>query len=452
MKGILEFVKTYFITILCVLVAIGAVVVGVMGASSDKVVKEMKAEISKTGASSIRSLMSNPKNPKIIEAEKQRGKLFEQEYKRTVAKANAINKRDVLMPGVFPKPAKAATPFKFKEAYSRTMAVLYKQMDADTLPTPAEIQEEEQNIEDLVLLEAEQKAEEQGEEQTKTPVVAGARPGMGRPGMTPRGFPGVGRPGLGPRGAMMPGVGRPGMGRPGMTAAQPGGPNLAAIDRSKPKYNPVYRAQVKKALSILCYYDPDTFHVSPLVDDPAAPPPDQMWYAQVGLWVQQDVVKAIATMNRRAAEAVTQGDPCVENVPIKRLVLLRVRGYEAGGKTGEIPFLARGNVTPPAPEASLTGRKCNEQYDVVRFVVVVVIDQRDLLQLIDEICRTNFYDCIDFNYEAVDQQAARAEGYFYGTAPVVKATYEFEGYMLRQIYQPLMPAAVRTLLGIQSDQ
>ena len=447
MKGVLEFIKTYFITLLCVLVAIGAVVVGVMGASSDKVVKEMKAEISKTGASSIRSLMSNPKNPKIIEAEKQRGKLFEQEYKKTVAKADAINKRDVLMAGVFPKPEKAATPFKFKEAYSRTMAVLYKQIDADTLPTPAEIQEEEQNIQDLLVLEAEQKAEEQGAEEPKTPAVARGTPG--RPGLGPRGVP-LGRPGMGLRmgGRMAGGVG---MGRPGM-AAQPGGPNLAAVDRSKPKYNPVYRAQVKKALSIRCYYDPETFHVSTIVDDPAAPPPDQMWYAQVGLWVQQDIVKAIAAMNERAAAAVTEGDPCVENVPVKRLVLLRVRGYEVGGKVGEIPFLARGNTTPPPPEVSPTGRKCNEQYDVVRFVVIVVIDQRDVLRLIDEICRVNFYDCIDFNYEAVDQQAAMAEGYFYGTAPVVQATYEFEGYMLREIYQPLMPAAVRTLLGIQADQ
>ena len=51
----------------------------------------------------------------------------------------------------------------------------------------------------------------------------------------------------------------------------------------------------------------------------------------------------------------------------------------------------------------------------------------------------------------VDHEAEMAVGYFYGTDPVVRATVEFEGYMAREVYEPLMPAAVRELLGIEKS-
>ncbi len=445
MRAALEFVKTYLITIICGLVTIAAIVVGVIGMSRDDVTRAMKETISKTGASSIQQLIRDPKNPEIIKAEKQRAEMFAKEFEQTKAVAAEINRRQLLMDNVFPKPDKDATAFRFKEEYDRAMKTIHKVLHADTLPTDADIAEEQENVEEMIAQEIERRMESQEDEEqprvTRRPTGFGRSPLGG--GRFARGIGGrmVGAPGA---------FGGRGMGSPMM----PGQPKLdmSLIDRNDPKYDPVLRARVRKARSIYCYYAPGSFHVSSIVEDPGAPPPEQMWYAQVGLWIQDDVVRAIAALNDAAAGRVSGREPCVEDVPVKRVVLLRIRGYEVGGETGELYFPAVGSETPPPPGPSLTGRKCNEEYDVVRFVLVVVIDQREVLKLIDQMSKVNFYQCIKFGYEAVDVEEATAEGYLYGTAPVVQATYEFEGYFRRELFKDWMPKAVRQKLGIATEQ
>jgi hypothetical protein len=331
------------------------------------------------------------------------------------------------------------------------------------LPSEVEIQEEAQNVEDLIVLEEEQRAEEEGDASGRTPRVSAPRRSTGR-GIPPP--PAIGGRGGPPGGFIGPptdtsrllGGGGRAMGGP--TPAGRGAPSVSSVRSSgEPKYDPVYRAKVAKAKSILCYYDESTFHVSPFVLQDAAPLPEEMWFAQVGVWVQEDVVRAIAELNQAAADRVTEGDPCVQDVPVKRLVLVRVLGYEVEAKERE----REGRIWFPALDSgrasvgnyggpSLTGRRCDDQFDVVRFVVSVVIDQRDLLQLIDRISRVNFYQCLSARYEMVDHETAMAQGYFYGTDPVVQATLEFEGYMAREVYGPLMPVAVRRLLGIEGGE
>jgi hypothetical protein len=360
------------------------------------------------------------------------------------------------MGGVFPKAEKTATPFAFQEKYRKKAERLRLGLGAGTLPTQVEIEEEAQNVEDLLLLEAEQKAEEEGGEpvrSSRAPRVAAA----GRTPVPPMG--GSGRMGpssessLGAGGRFGPGESSQSMGGRSFAPSRASGPRLPGVSSREPKYDPTYRARVAKAKSILCYYDPGSFHVSPIAYEQASPAPEEMWYAQVGLWVQEDVVKAIAELNKEAADQVRDADPCVEHVPVKRLVLMRVLGYERGDELGFLQFGAAGTaqIANELYGASLTGRQCNEQFDVVRFMVSVVIDQREVLQLIDRISRVNFYQCLSVSYEAVDREQETSEGYFYGTAPVVEATLGFEGYMSREVYGELMPAEVRRELGIDTD-
>lgn len=440
MKPVLQFLKTYSISLICAVVAVGAIVFGAMAWSSGEVVTEMKQELTRVGATGIPGLRGAAKNAEVIAAEKQRGELFKKEYDATVAEATRINRRNVLMDGVFPQPARIETPFRFKETYKKKMEVLYADLDADTLPTEAEIKEEELNVADLIELEREKRIEAEGDDASRS---------TGR----------VAPPGPGGRIDQQPVIGT---GR-----GSSGNVDLPPEERGKPKYDPVYRARVAKAKSILCYYDKDTtFHVSPLADAVGAPSAAEMWAAQVELWIQEDIVKAIAELNQAAADAVVDTDPCVENTPVKRIVSIRVRGYqtEAAEKGGERDAFdvtqftaasaagaaATGGMGDAAP--TLTGRKCNEQYDVVRFTVVLVIDQTKMQQVIDALTRANFYQCISAGYEAVDPIEAKAQGYFYGTAPVVYATLEFEGYMFREIYQELMPDDIKKALGITVEE
>lgn len=459
---VLQFIKTHLISLLCAVFASGFIAIGVLGVSSDKVVGKMTEEISRTRASQIAGLRNKPQNEKSIAAEQQRARRFEEEYTKTVAAANQVNRRDVLMPGVFPQPEKAATPYEFKEQYAKRMKVLYSDLKAGTLPTEAEIREEDQNVADLILLEEEQRAEEEEDESGRAPRVATRTPVTPRMPVAPSGRSrisssttgGLAPPGAG--GRLSPEAG----GRFGRSAETRFGPGRAPgmrtpVARSdEPKYDPVYRARVSKAKNILCYYDDQTtFHVSPFVYDSAAPPPEEMWYAQVALWVQQDVVNAIAELNKEAADQVTEGDACVEHMPVKRLVLIRVLGYAtANPQNPFIGFLGGSEgLTRDHGRPAFTRRRGNEQYDVVRFVVSAVVDQRDVLQLMDRISRANFYQCLSASYEAVDLVLEMGQGYFYGTDPVVRATLEFEGYFARDVYEEKMPPTVRTLLGIDKE-
>ena len=466
MKTVLQFFKTHWLSLLSGTVAMAAIVFCVMGMTSDRVNKEMTKKLNEIGASGIPGLTAKPQNEATIASEKQRGKLFEEEYKKTVGVAKQINAREVLMPGVFPAAAKAATPFEFRQEYMKAVASLYKPMSGGMLPSEAEIQEEAQNIDDLRLLEEEKRAEIAAEDNPDGTAVAsgGARSpigGRGRTTFTPLGGSrtpaatgGSGR-GLGTRG---PSGGR-GRGGGRSAGGMSGGGSTYAVG-GDPKYDPVYRARVAKAKNILCYYSPTTFHVSPIaLDETTSPPPEEMWFAQVSLWVQQDVVNAIKQLNQSAANEIKDIEPCVEQVPVKHLEAVRVLGYyaspneEAPSGTIQFPATDFGTMMQGVnADASLTGRRSDDQFDVVRFVVSVVIDQRDILQFIDQISKVNFYQCISMRYDRVDPQTAQNEGYFYGTQPTVRATFVFEGYMSREVYEPLMPEPVRKLLGIAKSE
>ena len=67
---------------------------------------------------------------------------------------------------------------------------------------------------------------------------------------------------------------------------------------------------------------------------------------------------------------------------------------------------------------SFTGQKSNDQFDVIRFTIRAVVDQRQVLGFIDALGKVNFYRCINLSYEGVPPSHAE-QGYLYGAAPYV---------------------------------
>lgn len=433
-KKVLDFVRTYMISLISGVVAIGAIVFAVLGMTSTAVVDEMKDRVSK--AAEINALKSQPRNEQSIQKEKERGERFQAEYEKTRNEAYRINKREPLIPGVFPTPANLTKAFEFAEAYEKAVRQLPQVMGAGDLPTESEIQDAERDIAEELARAKE--AEEEGG-RSKDPIRA---PQPGQPGST---------------------------GEPG---APPPSPTGTPDEKKDPKYDKFIRANVIKANSIRCYASISparpSFHIAPIINPSDAPPADQLWFAQVGLWLQQDIVAAIARLNEEAAAKLGSAPPTVENLPVKRLESVSLAGYILSDKRIEFPQMTGGAGpggrspggpagpppgTPPPPgvpgataETSLTGRTSDDRFDVVRFTITVIVDQRDLLKLIDQITRQNFYQCIDCDFVAARQDPA--VGYYYGSAPVVRATIEFEGYLARAIYAEMMPAEVRELLGI----
>lgn len=442
MKSALAFIKTHGISLGSGMAALIFIALAVVFMSSNAVTARMTKVISETGAGSIQGLMNNPKNQEIIDRELEKGAAFEREFGLTLEEAKRINRREPLMEGAFPKPVDASTPYRFVELYKERFAALDKPLEPGTPPTPLDLQEAQSNIEDEINA-AREAADESAVE--KSP---------GRPG-DPRTPPAPPPPPPAPAGRFIteePAFRRGGFQSEGMMP--PGGGMPSGGASVEPKYNPFIRARVEKARSIKVYVDPFALHQSPIALSSSPPTPTEMWFAQMGLWVQSDVIRAIQELNdaaaQRAAQADSSVDPNVEHVPVKRLISLRVLGYEAGRKI-EFPA-ASGALEAREPVRSFTQSKCNEQFDVVQFTMTVVIDQREIPRLIDQIGKTNFYRCIDLDYDNVHRDSDLAQGYEYGTAPVVRVTLTFEGFFARELYKDLMPAEVADLIaGKQGD-
>lgn len=431
----MKFIKENLVMLLCGVCSVGFIAVGILGMRSDTVSTAMAEALDRSGGSKIRGLTSGAKNDDVIAKEKLKGELFEREYGETVEEAKRINRREPLMGGVFPKPDRVAL-FRFKEEYGKAYAKIPVKISGGTLPTPGEIEDEVQNVADLRETEQE-RAEElaaDSDPTSRTPAAPVApqpppvRRGEGGPSTpyTARTFSGTGLP-----------------------VAQSGG---------EPKYDPVYRARVNKAKEVRCYYDVGSFHASPILDMDDAPTPADAWFAQLTLWIMEDVTDAIAAINKEAADAVAAGDAFIEQMPIKRVVAMDVLGYETA--QGRIPAPARAATAGAGRHLfgagngpTHTGRKSNEQYDVVRFALTLVVDQRDLLKIVDRISRENFFTCVGLSYQQVNRvEDELKEGYFYGTDPVIRATLDFEAYLSREVFQPLMPDAILELLGIKAKE
>jgi hypothetical protein len=454
----MKFARTHLISILCGVAALAFIALATLGMTSRSVEKQMEARIKMTRASEISGLRAGAKNQSIIDAEKRRAEQFQDEFNKTFEEAKRINRREPLMRDVFPKPASMNTPLEFRDAYGRSVATLPHKLAADTLPSRADVLDEVQNVLDLKLLDAEKAKEGGGNEASIEKKVQQPTPPTPPTGRFFGEGGGPGRFGGEGAGGRFGGEGAGGrFGGEGGGDFEPsfsgGRMDLAGLDvgaNEPPKYNPIYRARVAKARSIRCYYDPTTTHISPIVQAESPPPANELWFAQVGLWVQQDICEAIAGLNKEAVDRITTGEACVENSPVKRIVGMKVWGYVSpAGRLIDFPSLDDGRgIFGDAAPVSFTGKVANEQFDVVKFTVVLVVDQREVQRVIDAIGRVNFYQCIGASYEQVPPTDFN-EGYLYGTGPVVRATLHFEGYLARAIYLELMPPNVAAALGVK---
>jgi len=467
----MQFVKTHWMSLAAGVVALAAIVLAVIGMTRDAVVQEMQQRLQ--AAAEINSLRSDPQNEETIAAEKLRAQIFAKEYEKVVQAAEQINQRQPLLEGVFPKPAQLELPYRFRQSYVRKFYELPRVLRAGSLPTEAEIQDEAEILADLERRKRAEEGETAGAEAPPSNFLPGAPPspgptdgrGMAPPG--PTGGRGMAPPGpVGGRGMAPPGpVGGRGMAPPGPVGGRGMAPPGAGAPAAGGTAPPIgveasvvqQRAAVKKARNIRIYADPETsFQVSPIAHAETPPTPREMWYAQVSLWVQEDLVNAIARLNEEAAQKLGEEHGNVTNLPVKRIESIAVQGYVRAD--GVLVPLISGVGAQQLPEGavggpvvqSFTGRRSDQQFDVIRVQMTVIVDKRELLRLIDAVTRTNFYQLVGVEYSTVEN--VDPAGYYYGSAPVVRAVLDFEGYLARKIFKPLMPAEVLADLGIEGAE
>lgn len=208
------------------------------------------------------------------------------------------------------------------------------------------------------------------------------------------------------------------------------------------------------------------------------PSPRDLWEGQMGLWIQQDIARAIALTNR-----VDFTPSNVTNAPIKRLVRIQiVPGYVGvgpakGGVTMQGPtegrnfgtFFDAGAVAAPTPPAgapargkpaaaeakpvndfvtSPTGRISNPIYDVIHVWVRVVVDYQRLPTFFDNLSQVNFMTILKWQITDVDEYKAMEDRVLYGSGDCVEASILIETIWLRDWTAKLMPPDVRNYLGV----
>ncbi len=186
-------------------------------------------------------------------------------------------------------------------------------------------------------------------------------------------------------------------------------------------------------------------------------PPEEIWLAQLGLWVQQDVCKAISDINAKS--------PNVAGSPVKELVVIEIpRGreiYALPGGGGGAPTPA--GVTPASSVAtngptdalpkdfnvSPTGRVCNGLFDVVHFTVCMNVDASQVNKIIEELERGRLLTVYQSDVVVLNTVEKQQEGYFFGPVPVVTLTLKCEELFMRSWTRPLMPQPIKQFLNVQ---
>lgn len=327
--------------------------------------------------------------------------------------------------------------FRFVRQYHLQLDAMRQKLQATTIPTTEEIESEA--VDQQRRLEREQRIQEMWNRSSSGQPTGRTRtdPGMGDPGM------------MGPAGpAGMTGPARRTTGRTGTVNTTEQARTLA-----------IRTLQQRRARAGLIYVSELSFDVMFAAGGIVSRlEPEKIWDAQLGLWVQQDIIDVIARTNREVLQSqnVPEDERSVLTAPIKRLLQIDVQSSipqegsaarstagRAGGAFGgppggfEGPDMRRGSFNrsagqqPQRPE-TLTGYQANPTFDVVNYTFTVLMPTRYLPELEKNLLEQNYHLIINEQITAnARAEAPNARGsqnvedlYYYGTEPVSQVTIE----------------------------
>ncbi len=208
-----------------------------------------------------------------------------------------------------------------------------------------------------------------------------------------------------------------------------------------------------RAVQGLIYADPVTvFEINSKIATNQNPSPNDMFQAQVSLWVQEELCRAIRETNEKF-KADNKG---ILNSPIKRLISIKVlpkfvpvpAGTPGTTEPPTVPDHTTTKVTPAFTTNPL-GHVSNDFYDVIRFDMVVVVEGAALPEVLTGLARNRYISFRKVNIQSVDSSVDMASGYLYGPAPVIHLTLEGQYLLLRPFLKDLMPTDIVRGLTIQ---
>ncbi len=408
------FFKRNWFVILCAVVGLAGVGLMVAFVSMMTNIQD-EMEVAVALHSSLEKLQKDPPNREMIAAVERTTEHVKRQHADVLDQANKRNRREPLRDDVFPRVASIEVPFLFKNDYRAAFLAMMRELnprapegsteDSFHTPTPREIEQWDERIKRRLAEEAEQR------------VAA-------------------------------PGGGKPAPGRPGRPPAAPDPAEKKVSAEEEARRDKVRMAMIAKARSLDCYVNRDSFVIHEVYYLDELFKERDIWAAQMSLWVQQDVVRAIAEVNNQAAEAIARRNEAlpegarpvradVSTMPVKHLVgirLLAEDGIYDGAESAEGAAAKTASLPP-----TFTDRSSNELFDVIPFSVELIADQRDIPLIIDRIAQANFFTPVNVSYTELSRQDRLAGNLLYGHEPCIRVDLDFEGYYFRETYHYRMP-------------
>jgi hypothetical protein len=192
----------------------------------------------------------------------------------------------------------------------------------------------------------------------------------------------------------------------------------------------------KVATDSKIYINPDAMDVYPGILGVNQPPPAAvLYFSQVGLWVQQDVCEALADANKDAKNVL--------DAPVKHFVKIDVN--EENGHTN---IAQPGQPQPDASQQqqqqhTVTDRKNNAIYDVVPFRLSIIVDATRIPWVLQELSRNRFITVTNMNVTSKDPAQLMLGGYYYGQAQLVQLDLDCEDLFLHAWLQKYMPDEIK---------
>ncbi|HEX4123347.1 MAG TPA: hypothetical protein VHY37_01370 [Tepidisphaeraceae bacterium] len=206
----------------------------------------------------------------------------------------------------------------------------------------------------------------------------------------------------------------------------------------------------EQALKFKTYLLPGAISEHPALTKTETPSPEEVWFAQLSLWIEQDVVDGIVEANKDSDN--------VSHSAVKQVVDLDVPQDSSVYVTAQDLKNAPGGGTQTDEGAtgglnfavSPTGRVCNSLYDVVHFTLVLNVDAMRLPQVLADLERNKLITVVGVDARSVDSSVALDNGFVFGKDPVVEVTLRCEELFLRSWIDSstarLMPESISRLV------
>lgn len=202
------------------------------------------------------------------------------------------------------------------------------------------------------------------------------------------------------------------------------------------------RVAYRNAESCRVYVEPNAFGRHRLVFANTPPTAVEIWQAQMSLWIQQDMVTAIARTNeKRVAELIAvnrAADDWVAYMPIKHIEKVAI-GNHLGGPGGG------SNLDQIKWATSMTGKTANNDMFVVPIQLHMIVEEAALPSILEEFCGVGFYTPIGVQLWSVKPNPLQVNC-VYGDAPVVKLQLDLEGYYFHVVFGEWIPKELQESL------